>query len=740
MHDLLKRVGSCSALVLLAAGAGASTRDPIQRNASGLPVRYQDGTRVSYTQAELGALREPTQPSARESANAAASVSAGVRTWSFAAWGQGIGLCGIATLPTAQGTEILLGGGSITFGGNQYWYAARWNAASQSYEQQWVSKFYDYAVVALQVGNVLPAPGLEIVLLDANGDVYVYSGADKQLLGTFHSGGAQALRLCELDFDFEFEILTCSASAVYAHQGDGTLAWQRAGLGGSDLVAGQLDADASLEVATTDGRVLDVDSDTIQCTWPNGFGSFLQALDFDADGMQELVYGDAWSFVWAFDVDTCLPKWSIPNANTGAILVSDGDGDGTAELIVGDAQWGDVHAFDLATQAPKWSIANPEHGVTNVAVADVDGDGQIEVLWGAGASSTGADRLYVGSPLTQTIEWENVQLDGPFVGPVRGDLDGDGAQEIVFASESSDAGYGAPRIVVVDGATLALRGISQETSNGLGWEGVGQVRLRDVDADGRDEILLATCTTYDGLIEIYDFQANGTFTKIWDNDTLPFGAVFRTVDAVDLDGNGTLEVLGGVAAAHTGSIGTHVYVYDYASGDEVGHTLHAGGGTFSAITGMEVADFDGDGALEFAALVPSFGLWIFDGATRAPEAFVSGANMQRLSTWQRLPSEPPALLVARADGTLTVHRYVGGGYVQVLTHPIGGAVDGFALGRAQSLALGLQGRVVLRRPLGTVQWQSEPLGPGTGRGFHFQQQHARLFAAATWGVFAFQLY
>ena len=84
--------------------------------------------------------------------------------------------------------------------------------------------------------------------------------------------------------------------------------------------------------------------------------------------------------IYSYDVGLQLPRWSIPNFNTGAIDVADVDG-GLPELIIGDGQWGTVHVHDLSTQALKWEVNNPEHGVTNIAVGDADHDGVVELLW-----------------------------------------------------------------------------------------------------------------------------------------------------------------------------------------------------------------------------------------------------------------------------------------------------------------------------------------------------------------------
>lgn len=705
----------------------------------GRPVRTASGAPLTYPSATVPPAPPATaSPSVPNPASGGASlVAGGDLLWSYVGFGNGVGLSNIRTSIGPGPKEIYCGGSLSTFGANSYWYALR-RSPSGNYEQVWSSPFSSVGVVALEVGDVLTDAGPEIVSVESNARVTIYDQATKAVRAQFQaaSGATSGLRLHDFDGDGLQELLLTSATSLYQYSGTGTLLFQRAGIGGVDLCVGEMDGDASLEIATTDGRVLDWATNTIQCTRANGFGMRVEAVDFDADGKQELVFADFWSFLWAFDVDTCLPKWSISNFNTGAMRIADADQDGTAELIIGDAQWGEVHAYDLATQAPKWSLNNPEHGTTDVWVDDVDGDGQVEVLWGAGASSTGSDRLYVGSAFTQTIEWENLQLDGPWVGPARGDVDGDGAEELVVVSESTDAGYGAPRIVVFDAATLAVEAISQETSQNLGWEGVGQVRLYDVDSDGDFEIVLATCTTYDGLIEIYDVSATGVFTRIWRNTTLPSGAVFRSVAVADVDGNGSLEVLGGVRGAHTGSQGTMVYCYSLATGNELWRSVVLTPGIFSTVQSVEVLDLDLDGRLEIVALVRGGTLWILDGPTHAPEAQIAGP-FDDLRTWNRIAFQPPTLVCARPTGDLALYRYRSGLYGNYanVTNP-GGSVSGLDIGRGDSVVVGQAGTLKLFKPLPNASWTSSFTSPGIGRGTVFQVPQARIVTTGQVGVFA----
>jgi hypothetical protein len=202
--------------------------------------------------------------------------------------------------------------------------------------------------------------------------------------------------------------------------------------------------------------------------------------------------------------------------------VADVDNDGVPEVIIGDGQWGTVHVRDLNTQASKWEANNPEHGVTNIAVGDVDDDGVVELLWGAGWTSTGADYLYVANTTGgHDIKWQSIDLQGPFLGPAIGDLDGDGQPELVICSLYSNSSYDSGRILVFELATLALRGISDPVVDDVAWTGVHDLKLRDVQGNGRMQIIIGADYLYDGAIEIYRFDSNNTFTRVWTNSTRP---------------------------------------------------------------------------------------------------------------------------------------------------------------------------------------------------------------------------
>lgn len=735
-------------------GARPESRKTPQ-NAHGSPVVEADGRAITYSRKQTEVLERaareskavaPNVPPSMQGGKFMAETSAGTPPFWHMIFGSGIGASNIVIGPTpvagSAGPEILIGGnGTNNFGGDDFWQSIRHNPTTGNYDAVFVSPVYPATVKRIGLANVIGDGALEIVVMLENGRIYFYDFASKAELGHLDSGvySLQGSSLMDLNNDGRAELIVTNTADLFVLDGASGLLWQVAGAGGYEVVAGQMDNDAALEIAGTNGVVVDTATQTAQWTRSGGFGVSVRLAPFPGENYQQLIAAQSWDFVYSYDVARQLPRWSISVFDVGAIAVADVESDGMPELIIGDGQWGTVHVHDLMTQQMKWETQNPEHGVTNIAVADVDGDDTADLLWGAGWSSSGPDHLYVAETTgNRSIKWTSPDLQGPFLGPVLGDLDGDGALEMVVCSFGSNSGYDAGRILVFDLATLALRGMSAPVVENRAWTGVGDMKLRDLEGDGRMEIVLAASYIYDGVVEIHGFDTSNTFTRHWINTTRPSGSPFRFVEVADLEGDGTPEIIAGNSVAHSGSEGIYLYIYDYPSGTAPWRSVAFGSG-YSSVKGLVVQDLDGNGSKEIAALAGTMNeLYTFDGPTRQLRDFVQNTGGALLSS---RPS-PAGLVLADSSGVGHFLQYANEDHTEVGTHQLGSdLLDGVTVRPDGKLWTGTGGALQLRLPsdYDSVAWETPVVGPGFGRfvAADFRQGEHRVFSAGRHAVSGF---
>lgn len=687
----LKLIGATAiaVAVTLSGGAGAAPDNfPVssaQRhersvcNEYGAPVIDAQGRRVFYAREELerqkAAWKSSRPARGSEDPDATAGVSGDTGSsntsviWTCPMFQPGMGSSDLVAADNGRGQIEIYTGMGYSNSGNSYWSAIAWDPVLQVYQPVYTSSFCTAGIYRIAVGDVTGDDRKEILVATGNGDVLLYDQATKAAVGKVATGkGITGLGVANLYGHAKQEMLICTGSELAVYY-DGVLQWSAAGTGGGDPAVAQMDNDPAMEIALTSGKIVDADSHSVQ--WDVGH-TFVNvgALDFDGDGKAEMVGAQSWSFLWAFDVDTQLPKWSYSAFNLDALRVADVDGDGKSEIILGDAQWGNVYALDPATQTVKWSIANPEHGVSDVAVADVDGDGQNEVVWCGGYSSSGQDVLFVGNFQTHAIEWRTGDLNGPFIGPEVGDLDGDGVNEVVVASYEAASGYDSGRILVFDGRTLKLRGMSNPVMGNRSWTGLHDLKLRDVNGDGKQEIIIAADWLYDGAVEIYSFNSSNAFTVLWTNATRPSGSPFYTVDFGDMTGAGNCAIVAGCGQAHSGSPGIFVYMYDYTTKSELWHSFSLGGSWCSSLA---VADIDSTPGLEIVAGINGGNAYVFDAATRSAKAMISGAFTKATTRGRNLYFQ-------ESGGKIDRYLFEAGSYLlKSQVQPVSGAFDGMTI-------------------------------------------------------------
>lgn len=654
--------------------------------------------------------------------------------WSYAMLGSGHGGAGIVMLDLPGGPELVVGGDQESFLASDHWLSLRRRPGLGDWVPSDSSELIPAGLCSLAKGTPFLGGGVALVVVWEDGQVEWRDPASKQLIHTFASGlgAAEAIELADLDGDGDDELLLINTSRLQIHDGSGARL-ATVFHGGYDLVVAQMDADAPLEIALTSGVVLDALTLAPQWSWAAGFGSAVDAEDLDGDGRAELVAMSSWNLLTSFNVDLGLPWWSISSgASNACIELADLESDGDWELLLGGSQFAPIRCYDARTTQPLWTLPNPEHGVAGLTTADVDLDGDQELIWAASAGSSAAEYVLIVDWQTGFEQWRSDALDGPMVGPVRGDLDGDQVPELIAASFESRAGFDSGKLLVFDGASHELLAVSAPVAGNQMEFGVRGLALHDVDTDGRQEIAMAGDFGGDGWIGIMEYAA-GTFTEVWSvPPPLADDAPFRSLALADLDLDGDLEVLGGGSRYSGISLGTFLVVFDYATRTVEWQSQHLG--TFQGhVAAIEVSDVDGDGYPEALALLHEQEVHIFDGRTKALEAVLPGeyTAMRVIQVGHRR-----YVVLGDEHGALTAFVWSGAGYSLAFQRTfVTGAVEGITAAPAAHLLVGAGGRLNLVSLLsGAVRWQSGDYGAGFGRQVAFGTGSPLTFYSA--GLFS----
>ena len=594
----------------------------------GRPVYSPAGAAVNYSRAELKDRSIHIQSSgasehlAPDGGRATHPISFGLNgllgeTWRHGVFGSGIGNSRIVTadIDHDMAIEIICGGATTTFGSDDFWYLLEYSEVSGEYQMQWISNVVPQGISSLAAFDTDNNDTFSIYVGLTNGDVRIYDGVTLDEVGYIDSPGDRVNRIlfADADNDMVDEISFCDDYNVFIYDATSLSLKAQILYGGSDFGIGDVDSDPALEIVLASGLVIEFDGDTVVVEWDyagGDFGYLIELSDFDLDNMEEIIGASAWYYITAFDADVQSPKWQInADLDVDALLVKDVDDDCVDDIIYGDGQWGEIHCCDAVTQNQKWQITNPDHGITDIAVFDTDEDGDLEILWGAGASSTGADYLYVYGIPTRSLEWKSEHIDGPFHALDAGDVDSDGEQEIVVASFKSGSGYNDGTVFIFDATTHELEWESEEDMfGGFAWTGVHDLRIADVDDDAVPEIVIATDSLYVGAIHVINGITHGMEQSYFYDD----GAPIYSLAVGDVDDDGETEIVAGGGREHTGAPGVYVYVIDGATGVVEWHSISLGG-YWSHFYAVEVADIDDDDVLEIVAVNDN--VFVFDGVS-----------------------------------------------------------------------------------------------------------------------------
>ncbi|MEI8176090.1 MAG: S8 family serine peptidase, partial [Candidatus Omnitrophota bacterium] len=268
--------------------------------------------------------------------------------------------------------------------------------------------------------------------------------------------------------------------------------------------------------------------------------------DLDRDGNLEIICG-SWNsgshnlYVWRYD-GTPYEGWPRMVGGTNGWIArtpvaADIDHDGKYEIVFG-AQDSKLHVMRAdGNELTGWPVSVQSQGVHTILVGDIDGDGADEIVTSADSDPSTLIYAWHGDA-TPVAGWP--KNTNPVQGPTRltiwagalADLNGDGAREVIC--------YGTG-IYVYDGAGAALPGWPKEfldTYHSRIYFFAPTVG--DLNNDGRPEIVAAS-----GDGKIYAWDVSGALVPGWPITPGVKAPTYMdgTCTLADIDGDGMLEVI-----------------------------------------------------------------------------------------------------------------------------------------------------------------------------------------------------
>lgn len=308
-------------------------------------------------------------------------------------------------------------------------------------------------------------------------------------------------------FDNDFEprrSMIVSLDTGRPEWSDSRRSWSRA--------VGQLDDDRALELVLGDrlgapGRILDGATGALQATDPGGldgrivFGNFV-----GSPATREFALLPRLGPIRIYTLQPELAQLRQYERDLAdAVQAIDLDADGLDELVVGEDQFRWLYGLQTSTGDELFRFRNAGSGVFDLAVGQFDADPSLELIYGIRSVSSGVwSNLQVHQLPDGALEMQQSLDFGPHSSVARGDLDGDGRDEALFATRATGGLGDGWTLSVLDAATgerlRSRANVLPEWDSNIGIA----IELANLDADPQLEIVVGSRERYEATALVLD--------------------------------------------------------------------------------------------------------------------------------------------------------------------------------------------------------------------------------------------